>query len=290
MSFDLHVARSIEQALDLARTHDPNAHFLAGGTDLIIQTNRGRKAPRHVIDISRLATLALMRHDGETLSIGALTTHKTIERDPFINQGLTALSEAARVVGGHQVRNIATIGGNVANASPAADVAVALLALGGRARLIGTEGTRQIALDEFFLAPGKTALRQNELISEFEVPLFRNTASAFLKAGRRKAMEISVVCVAALLTIDPENQFCLSARIALGAVAPTPARAQTAEAYLTGQPLTTERLRRAGEIAAEECKPLDDVRASADYRRILVSALVPRALEQCRLRIAQAVS
>lgn len=290
MSFDLHVARSIEQALDLARTHGPNAHFLAGGTDLIIQTNRGRKAPHHIIDISRLATLALMRHDGETLSIGALTTHKTIERDPFIYHGLTALSEAARVVGGHQVRNIATIGGNVANASPAADVAVALLALGARARLIGTGGARRLALDEFFLGPGRTAREHDELISEIEIPIAENSASAFLKAGRRKAMEISVVCVAASLTIDPTDQSCRAARIALGAVAPTPLRAREAEAHLVGKALAAAQLRRAGEIAAEECSPLDDVRASSDYRRILVSALVPRALEQCRLRIAQAAS
>lgn len=288
MSFQVHRADSVEQAIDLVRTLGSNTFFLAGGTDLIIQTSRGRKAPHHVIDISRIPSLAGIHCDKNALSIGTITTHKEIERHPFIRQRLTALAEAARVVGGHQVRNIATVGGNIANASPAADVAVALLALGATVELTSIDTTRSLSLDAFFLGPGKTARTEGELVRGVDIPLEENSASAFLKAGRRKAMEISVVCVAASLIIDPPSRTCLAARVALGAVAPIPMRARAAEAHLIGRNLTPDVLRRAGEIAADESSPLDDVRASAAYRRILVSALVPRALERCRMRVVKA--
>lgn len=285
MSFDLHSAESIEQALSLARTHGTDARYIAGGTDLMIQINRRRKSPRHLVDISRIEELSGLNIDPGLLTMGALTTHKTIERNTFIGTQVTALAEAACVVGGHQIRNIATIGGNVANASPAADVAVALLALGARVELAGHQGTRTVAIEEFFLGPGQTSAQAGEIIVRIETPLFRNSASAFLKAGRRKAMEISVVCVATRVTLDSEELICRGATIALGAVAPTPWRAKRAEAHLAGQKLTPQTMQRAGEIAAQDCAPLDDVRASAAYRRILVQSLVPRALALSLSRI-----
>lgn len=290
MSFQVHRADSVEQAVELAGKLGAGAFFVAGGTDLMIQTARGRKTPHHLIDISRIASLANIRLDGHDVSIGAVVTHKSVERHPFLRERFAALPEAARVVGGHQVRNIATVGGNIANASPAADVAIALLALGATLDVAGPHGTRQASIDGFFLGPGKTARADDEIVCAINVSLTPHSASAFLKAGRRKAMEISVVCVAASLTLDPAHGICAAARIALGAVAPTPLRACKAESHLIGREISPDTFRLVGEIAAQECSPLDDVRASAAYRRILVSALVPRALELCRTRIGRVAS
>lgn len=283
----MHIAESVAHAIALARTHGADAKFIAGGTDLIIQINRGRQQPRHVIDISRLGLAGIETGPG-LCSIGALTTLKTIQNHAFINTKLTALAEAARVVGGHQVRNIATIGGNIANASPAADVVVALLALDAEVELAGATDTRRQALDQLLTGPGQTTCAADEIISTIRITPDNRSASSFLKAGRRKAMEISVVCVAASLAVEGPDQVCTSARIALGAVAPRAIRARTAEAHLIGQPLTQDRMQQAGEIAAGECRPLSDVRASETYRRLLVSALVPRALAQSAARIAEA--
>jgi len=161
-----------------------------------------------------------------------------------------------------------------------------LLALDAAVTCVGADGERTLTLEEFLLEPGRTARRPGELLTavRFAVPQGR-TATAFLKAGRRRAMEISVVCVAARLTLDATGERCVEARIALGAVAPTTWRAREAERLLEGRPLTPEAMREAGRAAAAGCRPIGDVRASARYRRLLVETLVPRALARCRKRI-----
>jgi carbon-monoxide dehydrogenase medium subunit len=210
---------------------------------------------------------------------------KTIEGDARFAGPLAALAEAARVVGGHQIRNVATIGGNIANASPAADLLPVLLALDAEAELVGPDGARRITLGRFLRGPGLTEREPGELIGRvaFGRPS-ANSATAFVKAGRRRAMEISIVCVAAFLALDQHGR-CREARIALGAVGPTAMRARPAEAILRGGEPSAAALRAAGAAAASDCAPIGDVRASAWYRRRLVAALVPRALERCRQRI-----
>ena len=287
MSFDVHQPESIAEAVGLAASLAPHARLLAGGTDLIIQINRGRCAPLHLIALDRIAALHGITSSAEEIRIGALTTHKAIERHPAFAGALLALQEAARVVGGHQVRNVATIGGNVANASPAADVVPVLLALDATVTLTGRNGTRRMQLGEFLRGPGETARHDDEVLECLAfAPLPARSATSFLKAGRRRAMEISVVCVAACLTLDAARR-CVAARIALGAVAPTALRATGAEQVLLGQAPTAELLREAGQRAAAACTPIDDVRASAEYRRMLVQALVPRALQRCLDRIGE---
>jgi carbon-monoxide dehydrogenase medium subunit len=151
---------------------------------------------------------------------------------------------------------------------------------------LGNGGERALALDGFFLGPGQTRRHPGELVTAVRLPaLPPRSATAFLKTGRRKAMEISVACVAARLTVDAAGERCLEARVALGAVAPVPLRARAAERLLESQPLTPDVLRQAGQAAAGECEPITDVRASAGYRRRLIEALVPRALARCRERI-----
>jgi carbon-monoxide dehydrogenase medium subunit len=174
------------------------------------------------------------------------------------------------------------------NASPAADVVPVLLTLDAAVTCVGVDGERTLPLEQFLLGPGRTALRPAELLTAvtFDAPAAR-TATAFLKAGRRRAMEISVVCVAARLTLDAAGERCLDARIALGAVAPSTWRARDAERALEGRAPTPETFREAGRAAADGCRPITDVRASARYRRLLVETLVPRALTRCVERIRE---
>ena len=288
MSFGYHEPTSIAEAVALGARFGEDGRFLAGGTDLIIQIRRGRVAPRHVLSLHRLTGLDRIEVDG-AVRLGALVTHRSIERCPHFQNGLRALVEGAQVIGGHQIRNVATVGGNIVNASPAADVVPVLLALDARVTCCGPDGERTLRLDDFLTGPGQTARRPGELVTSIRFDrLPPRSATAFLKAGRRKAMEISVVCVAVRLTLDAAHERCQEVRIGLGAVAPTTIRAHAAERVLEGQVLTGNVVRRAGHLAAGECLPIGDVRASARYRRLLVETLVERALTRCLERIGRA--
>jgi len=288
MSFELHRPTNIAEALGLATRLGAAARFIAGGTDLVVQINRGRATPQHVIDISHLSDLSRdIRQTADGFSLGALTHYRSIERHPAFQDALKALPEAASVVGGVQVRNIASIGGNIINASPAADFVPALLALDAELEIQGSAGSRRALLHDFILGPGKTDLRPGEILTQvhFKSPA-ANSATAFLKEGRRKAMEISVVCVAACLTLAADGKTCQAARIVVGAAAPKAYRCEAAETALIGKPADAETFRAAAQLAAAQAAPISDVRASAEHRRHLVGVLVQRALEICRQRIA----
>lgn len=288
MSFAFYRPACVEEAVALAQTLGPTTRFIAGGTDLIIQLNRQQQAPEHVIDLTLLRGLNGITEASEEITIGALTTHKQIERHVAFQNTLKALAEAARVIGGHQIRNIATIGGNIANASPAADLLPPLLAFDARLDLVGPDGTRELPLRDFLIGPRRTARIPEEIIRSvrFLKPAYES-ASVFLKAGRRKAMEISVVSVATQITLDPAKNVCRDARIAIGAAAPTALRIADAEGLLRDSAADDEVFEQAGKLSAAVISPVDDVRASAEYRRILVAALVPRALRQCRDHILE---
>jgi carbon-monoxide dehydrogenase medium subunit len=287
VSFEYHEPTSLTEAVALGARFGAEGRFLAGGTDLIIQMHRGKVTPRHVVDLQRVPGLDGIEANGD-VRLGALVTHRAIERCASFQGRLRGLVEGAEVVGGHQVRNVGTVGGNIANGSPAADVVPVLLALDAAVTCVGADGERTMALEEFLVGPGQTACRPGELLTSvrFAAPAGR-AATAFLKAGRRRAMEIAVVCVAARLTLDAGSERCVAARIALGAVAPTTWRAREAERVLEGRALTPEALREAGRAAAAGCRPISDVRASARYRQHLVETLVPRALARCLERIGE---
>lgn len=286
--FEYHQPESLADAVALAARFGEEASFLAGGTDLMVQIERGRVAPRHVVGLHRVPGLAGIEANGR-IALGAGVTHRAIERAPALEGALRCLIEGAEVIGGHQVRNVATVGGNLANASPAADLVPCLLALDGTVRLVGPDGERELPVERFLLGPNRTARRPDELLTLVSLPAPpAHSSSAFLKAGRRRAMEISVVCVAARLTLDASRERCLEARIALGAVAPTTVRAREAERALEGRPVGGEALERAAAAAQEACRPIDDVRASAAFRRHLVGVLVRRALDRCVERARRA--
>jgi aerobic carbon-monoxide dehydrogenase medium subunit len=290
MSFEYHEPTSLAEAVDLGARFGADGRFLAGGTDLIIQIRRGKLRLRHVVCLHRVPGLDGIDANG-SVTLGALVTHRALERHSSFQGSLRALVEGAEVVGGHQVRNVGTVGGNIVNASPAADVTPVLLALDTTVTCAGPGGERTLPLDGFLVGPGQTALRPGELLTGLRFSaLPGRSATAFLKAGRRKAMEISVFCVAVRLTLDAVGERCAEARIVLGAVAPTTRRARAAECALEGHAPTPDVLREAGRLAAAECRPISDVRASARYRTLLVETLVPRALTRCLQRIREAAS
>jgi carbon-monoxide dehydrogenase medium subunit len=284
--FDYHTPHSWEEAVELLQGFGPQARPLAGGTDLMILIERGQLTPAHLISLDRIPDWEALQLNGE-LRLGAGATYRALERRLAPDGPYAALVESARQIGGVQVRNVATVAGNLCNASPAADAVPPLLAMDAALLLCGPAGERQVGVEEFITGPGENVLGPAELLQQIRVPaLPAGTATAFLKAGRRAAMEISVVCVAARLTLN--EGVCEIARIALGAVAPTPLRATSAEQALQGRPLTGAAAREAARLAAEATRPISDVRASADYRRYLSEVMVRRALELCYQRITGA--
>jgi len=257
--------------------------FVAGGTDLIVQADR---SVRFVVDIGRLGLSYIQARDGG-YAIGATTSMWDIEHSPALKKfGSGILAQAAASSGSIQLRNMATIGGNLANASPAADLAPPLLALDADVVMAGpaAAGRRNVPLSEFFLGVRKTVLKSSLLVEILiPAPLRGRAAWSFQKLGRTLS-DISVVNVAAGIQLDRQGR-CAWARIALGAVAPTPLRARQAEEMLTGNTLDRALLERVCRKVSEEVRPVTDIRSTAEYRREMSAVLVRHALEECAGRI-----
>jgi aerobic carbon-monoxide dehydrogenase medium subunit len=289
MSLSVHHPGTVAAAVALAHALGEGARFLAGGTDLVVQMNQKRVAPAHLIDLGRLKDLTSIEEHNDAITLGALSTHKAIERHQAFQGALLALAEAARVVGGHQIRNRGTVGGNIMNASPAADVVVPLLTLDAELTLQRVDNTRIVKLEDFLVTSGRSGRQEAELLTFIRfAKMPAATATSFLKAGRRRAMEISIVCAAARLTLDAVGGVCRDARVTLGAVGARTLRCRSAEQHLEGRAPDPNLLREAGRLAAQSCAPITDVRASAEYRRRLVTTLVARALARCVARIEEA--
>lgn len=271
---------SIQQALAQMQQAAPggNARLLAGGTDLLPQVHGGRIGDAVLVDVSDVPELQGIRPDGELLRIGAATKLADIVRSPFLTGGLRVLADSAAQVGSVQIRHLATLGGNLCNASPSADTAPALLALDAVAAIVSSAGERLVPLEHFFLGPGRTALQPGELLVAILLPEhWREGAATYLKHAPRNAMDLAVVGIAASFSQKPNG--LPEVRLALGAVAPTPIRARRAEAQLLSAPALDERaIREAAACAAGEANPISDVRASAAYRRAMAELLVARAL------------
>ncbi len=252
------------------------AKILAGGTDVIVSMREGKIAPAHIVNIKRISGLdKIGPSTGGGLRIGALATIGAVETSALVRNAFPMVAEAAHQIGSLPVRNRATVGGNLCNSSPSADMAPPLIALGAVAKIAGPKGRRSVKLEEFFTGPGKTVLSKVEILTEIHIPdPPRNSFGAFLKHGPRQCMDIATVNAAVMVTL--KGKVCENARVVLGAVAPVPMRAKRAEAEIRGKPIEDEIIRKVGEIAAEECVPISDVRGSADYRREVVNVLVRR--------------
>lgn len=277
-SFEYVEAHTIEEALRLADS--PGARFLAGGTDLIVAMRTKGIRPQVVINLKTIRGLDYIDDRQDGLHIGCLVTMNRISESQEILSRYGCLAEAAGLVGSYQVRHRATIGGNLCNGAPSAETAPPLLALNARVIIEESNSRREIDLQQFFLSPGKTVCTNSgsALLREIVIPRSdNNLRTIYIKHSPRKAMDIAVVGVAVALSLDGTARI-REVRIALGAVAPTPIRAYTAESALVGRKLTASLAREAGRLAAGDAKPISDVRASAEYRREMVEVLVARAL------------
>lgn len=267
-----------------------NALVVAGGTDIIPRLRRGLLGLDYLIDISKLKDLNYISlQDGE-IHIGATTRFKDIVSSELLNKNAFPLVEAAKTIGCPQTRNRATIAGNLANASPAADSAPPLLVLDAYLIVLGSQGTREIPLETFFLAPGKTGLAADEFILEirFKEKKKRN-AQSFRKLGKRKGMAISIANCATYLEVDRSNQIA-TAKVALGSVAPTPKRINAIEMYLNGKELSIDLIKVAAELVAKEISPITDIRATAEYRRKSAVVLTERCLIDCYTKLQEQTS
>jgi len=277
--FDYYIPASLQEACALLAEKGPGAKVLAGGTDLINKMKHGLIAPEALISLKELNQLTAIDYvPGKGHVIGARATHNAISNSELLQKKYLSICEAAQHMANNQVRNVGTIGGNIVNAVPSADLPPILIALGALITLVSTKGERVIPLEEFFAGPGKTHLAQDEILTEIIIPDNAFTGSTYIKFGLRRSGALAVVGVA--VAVEMENNICKDARIALGAVAPIPMRAKKAEAMIKGKAVTEELLEQVGVCASTECKPISDIRGSEEYRRDMVRVFTKRALRK----------
>lgn len=276
--FELAVPGSVDECLQILAKRGPDTKVVAGGTDLLPQLKNGVLKPGWVVDLSAVVELRTISDapDGG-LRIGASVTARELERDARVRSRFPALAESAAMVGSVQVRNLATLGGNLCNAAPSADMAPPLLALDAEAVIAGPSGQRRVSMASFFLGVRRTVLAPGELLLEIVVPAQgAQSGGNYLRHTPRRELDIAVVGVASQVTLTGGK--CTTARIALAAVAPVPLRATDAEQALVGQPLTPQQIERAAELASGAARPIDDHRGSIEFRNHLVRVLTRRTL------------
>ena len=289
MRFEYLRPKSVQEAISLLREHDGKAKVIAGGTDLVVDMRVGmtnqtpRLKPQYVIDLESIPELDYIECDEKQgLRIGSLAKIRTVENSSVLHQYYPVISQAAGQLGSVAIRNVATIGGNLCNAVPSAEMAPPLIALSAKARIAGISGERVVPLEDFFVNAGETVLNPEELLVEIQVPMPPlNTKGVYFKHGKRwGTFDLAMVNVAAVLTLEADGQTCRDVKIVLGAVAPTPMRAKKAEGILNGKKIESSLIEKAAQAASEEAKPITDIRASAAYRAGMVKVFTRRALEQ----------
>ncbi len=272
--------KTIEEARSLVLKYKGEAKIIAGGTDLVVQMKHKEVLPKHIINIRGISGQDyIIRDEKEGLRIGALATIRSIEVSPVVREKFNILARAASMLGTWQVRNRGTIAGNLCNAAPSAETAPPLIVLGAKAKIMGADGERTVPIENFFIGPGQTILKPGEILTEIQVPnLLPRSGGIYIKHTLRKALDLAIVGVAALVTMD--GDILSDVKIALGAVAPTPVRATRAEDVLRGNKINDDLLQKAAQTAFNQCSPIDDVRSSAEYRCKMIEVLVPRAIKQ----------
>ena len=278
---EYHRPTELEQALKLLSELKEDCKIIAGGTDLIPAARQGRMSSpghiHHIMDISSIKELDYVIKDDGMIRIGAATRLSEIGMSTVVKEHVPILADAASQMGSLQVRNLGTIGGNLCNASPAADTAPSLLVLDAKVNVRGIDKQRLVPLMGFFIGPGETILAPGEILAEVQIPLTKPAGSScFIKLGRRNAFTLSIVSVATLVKV--KNGIFDDVRIALGSVAPTPIRASKAEEHLIGEEVSEQVIDDGANVVASEVKPISDVRASAQYRRDMSSILTKRAI------------
>jgi len=279
---EFHALRSEDEALERLAELGDDARILAGGTDLVLQHRRGETHASAWLSIGRLGGLRPIEELEDRVEVGALATHRAIGRDPAIARRHAAIAAAAATVGGWQTQAVGTVGGNVCNASPAADLMPPLLIADAEVRLVSRSGERVVGLEDFVVDRRRTARRPDELVTGIRLPAPPpRSGEVYLKVAPRTAMEVAIVGIAVRLTLSADGDV-IDARIAACAVAPHPFRARSAERALVEG--STQAVAEAGRSLAAEAHPIDDARASARYRRLVLPGLLARAVAMSRER------
>ncbi|MDR1193830.1 MAG: xanthine dehydrogenase family protein subunit M [Peptococcaceae bacterium] len=277
--FDFYAPESVAEACELMTRYQDEARVINGGTDILPRMKNQVMAPAILVSIKRLPGMKRIEYiPGKGIVIGAGVTLNEIALSEVIESKYHSICHAAAHMAANQIRNIGTLGGNIVASIPSADMPPILIALGATAKIAGPTGERVMPLEDVFTGPGKTVLAKNEILTEVFVPDGKMTGSAYHKFALRRAGALAVVGVA--VAVEIEKGVIKDARVVLGAVAPVPLRAVKVDAFLKGKPATDEVFAEAGEIAYDECRPITDFRASAEYRRELVKVYTKRCLKK----------
>jgi carbon-monoxide dehydrogenase medium subunit len=284
-TFKYFPAKSVNEACELLSQYGEEAKLLGGGQSLLTLMKQNLVAPSTIIDIKGLSELDYIRCDKKDgLRIGALTTHRSVEKSDVVKENFTMLAEMERTLASIAVRNWGTVGGSLAHADPASDLAATLLALGAQVTLTRSAGERVVSLDDFFVDYFETALQPDELLTEIHVPNSGQGYGFYYKFAQR-ATDLAVVSVAVYLMLDPDDQNrCQNIRIVLGSVGPTPLRSKRGEALLKRQAITGALIEDAARVSAEDARPTTDTNGSEEYKRELVEVLVTRSIKEALKR------
>ena len=283
--FEYHNPNSTLTAVKLLDSLE-NAKVFIGGTDLLPQIRDQVLQPEHLINLNNIAELCYVKELNGQICIGSTTPLRNVVNSPHVKKNFLALYDAVSIMGSPQIRNRASITGNICNASPAADSAPPLYVHNAEVIIKSLHRTKALPINELFLGPKINCLQPNELLTEIRIPIPRqNSSSSFLRIGRRKAFTLSVVSAATYLEMESRN--CIDARIALGSIASTPIRVQVVEEILKDRELTPELINEASELSKECVMPITDIRGTADYRKDMCKVLVKRTIYHSlrRLRV-----
>ncbi len=280
--FDYLVAQNLDEASNMLAEFGQTARIMAGATDLIIpmKDHAVQPEPEHLIDIKKIEGLDRLTYDEkEGLNVGALTTLRTLEHSKMVQEKYPAVAAAAKSIASTQIRAKGTMAGNICNASPSCDSGPIVLAADAKIFVHGLKGNKVIKAGDFFKGVKKTALETGDIVTGILFPpLAKNQKAVYLKHAVRKAMDLAIVGVAVIITV--ENDICTDARIALGAVAVTPIRVPKAEEALIGKKLTDDVIAQAAKLAMDSCSPISDIRASKEYRSAMVEVFTKRAISK----------
>jgi CO/xanthine dehydrogenase FAD-binding subunit len=285
--FDYVAPKTVDEVLKALAAGGEGCRLIAGGTDVMVKMGHGLLTPSTLVALKDVEGLSDIHFNPEKgLSIGAAALIVEVAEHPDVMKFYPAMAQAAKKTANTQIRNMATIAGNLCNAAPSADNAPVLLARGAEVEIAGQKGTRRVLLDDFFKGPGLTVLGAGDILTQILVPPpAKGSGASYQWISPRGKVDISAVCVGVSLRVEGDRM--KDVRIALGAVAPTPMRANGAEALLEGAQWSDALTAEAALKASEESKPITDVRASADYRRRMVSVLTRRALEEAHARAVE---
>jgi len=279
MKFDYLKASTIEEALELKEKYKEGGFFLAGGTDLMIKIRRKSLKPKVLINIKNIKDLGRIEEFDEYLSLGPLVTLSEIAKNPLIRERFPVLSETALLMASPQVRNLGTVGGNLANAAPSADLAPPLIALDSEVLVVSKSGEEKIKLEDFFLGPGETILGDEKLMKSILIPKPKNGFRiVYRRHTLREAMDIAIISAAVGLLFNGGR--IDSSRIVIGAVAPVPLRVTSAEDILDGTDGNEDIIERAAEESSMKASPITDVRGTLEYRRAMIKVFIRRILKE----------